>query len=97
VTFERVIDVDATPQVVFDVLSRAEYVREWWPGGGCEPVVLSLVDAVPPRRIAFRWRRPGLGAGRPAPLVTFELVPAAGGTRIHLTATAEDGQDSTMR
>src|SRR5262245_20351117 len=30
-TIEREIHVDATPDVVFDVVSNPEHVREWWP------------------------------------------------------------------
>ncbi|MCF0091987.1 SRPBCC domain-containing protein [Micromonospora sp. MH99] len=28
---ERDIDVDASPEVVFEVISQSEHVREWWP------------------------------------------------------------------
>jgi uncharacterized protein YndB with AHSA1/START domain len=30
-TIERDIDVDASPEVVFEVISRPEHMREWWP------------------------------------------------------------------
>jgi uncharacterized protein YndB with AHSA1/START domain len=30
-TIEREIHVDASPEVVFDVVSSPEHVREWWP------------------------------------------------------------------
>jgi uncharacterized protein YndB with AHSA1/START domain len=30
-TIEREIRIDASPEVVFDVVSKAEHVREWWP------------------------------------------------------------------
>jgi uncharacterized protein YndB with AHSA1/START domain len=30
-TIEREIFVDASPEVVFDVVSRPEHVQEWWP------------------------------------------------------------------
>ena len=29
-TLERQIHVDATPEVVFEVVSRPEHIREWW-------------------------------------------------------------------
>ncbi|MQY11217.1 hypothetical protein SRB5_13320 [Streptomyces sp. RB5] len=29
-SIEREIHVDATPEVVFDVVSRPEHIREWW-------------------------------------------------------------------
>jgi uncharacterized protein YndB with AHSA1/START domain len=30
-TIEREIRIDASPEVVFDVVSKPEHVREWWP------------------------------------------------------------------
>lgn len=30
-TLEREIHIDAAPEVVFEVISRPEHVREWWP------------------------------------------------------------------
>lgn len=30
-TIERDIQVDASPETVFEVVSRPEHVREWWP------------------------------------------------------------------
>jgi uncharacterized protein YndB with AHSA1/START domain len=30
-TIEREIHVDASPEVVFEVVSRPEHLREWWP------------------------------------------------------------------
>jgi uncharacterized protein YndB with AHSA1/START domain len=30
-SIERDIHVDASPEVVFDVISRPEHMREWWP------------------------------------------------------------------
>ena len=30
-TIERDIQVDASPDIVFEVVSRPEHVREWWP------------------------------------------------------------------
>jgi uncharacterized protein YndB with AHSA1/START domain len=30
-TIERELFIDASPEVVFDVVSSAEHVREWWP------------------------------------------------------------------
>jgi uncharacterized protein YndB with AHSA1/START domain len=32
-TLEREIYVEASPEVVFDVVSRPEHVRQWWPDG----------------------------------------------------------------
>ena len=30
-TIEREIHIDASPEIVFDVVSRPEHLREWWP------------------------------------------------------------------
>ncbi|MFF0203305.1 SRPBCC domain-containing protein [Streptomyces sp. NPDC005017] len=38
-SIERDIHVDASPEVVFEVISRPEHMREWWPDeAGFEPV-----------------------------------------------------------
>lgn len=108
-SIEREVWVEAPPEVVFDVVSRPEHVREWWPddarydpvpgavgeiafgdpsaGGAVVPFTVVRVD--PPRTFAFRWTGP---ADRPADegnslLVTFELTPAEGGTRLRMTET----------
>jgi uncharacterized protein YndB with AHSA1/START domain len=69
-TLEREIRIDATPDVVFDVVSNPEHVREWWsdeadypaePGGeghlgfGGHQVRFTVVDAIPPKLFSFRW------------------------------------------
>ncbi len=103
---EREIFVDASPDVVFDVVSRPEHVREWWPDDArydatagstgaivfgrdsdATVVALTVIDARPPHRFAFRWTHP---AGRPAEaanslLVTFELTASRGGTLLKMT------------
>src|SRR3954468_11029337 len=30
-TIERQIHIDASPEIVFEVVSRPEHLREWWP------------------------------------------------------------------
>ncbi|GGM38082.1 SRPBCC family protein [Dactylosporangium sucinum] len=92
-TLERRIHIDAAPEVVFGVVSSPEHLREWWPDEADYPVVpggagrirfgdswvqFTVVDAVPPRRFAFRWTHP---EGEPAGpgnsyLVVFDLEPA---------------------
>nr|AGS49309.1 hypothetical protein [uncultured bacterium esnapd2] len=70
-SIEREIHVDATPEVVYEVISTPEHLREWWPDeADIEPVPgatgtisfgvdkvepLTVVEAVPPRRFSFRW------------------------------------------
>jgi uncharacterized protein YndB with AHSA1/START domain len=107
-TIEREIHIEASPEVVYEVITKPEHIAQWWgfdatfpaePGGegrltrngrdGRGPVVvpLSVVEADAPRRFVFRWVQP---EGQPATpensfLVTFELVPADGGTLLRLT------------
>jgi uncharacterized protein YndB with AHSA1/START domain len=51
---ERHIDVDASPEVVFEVLSQPEHVREWWPDDArFEPV------AGAPRELVWRDAQTG--------------------------------------
>jgi uncharacterized protein YndB with AHSA1/START domain len=38
-TIEREIHIDAPPEVVFDVVSNPEHVREWWPDEAEYPAV----------------------------------------------------------
>lgn len=95
-TIERDLQIDAPPQVVFDVLTRPEHLWEWWSGEGrAGPVEFAVVETDPPRRYAFRWRGPGSGGRRQ--LVSFHLVPAAGGTRVRFEVSIWAGQASTMR
>lgn len=69
-TIEREIHIDASPEVVFDVVSSPKHLREWWPdeaeyppvpggagriGFGGSWVQFTVVDAEPPRRFSFRW------------------------------------------
>ncbi|MET7400926.1 SRPBCC family protein [Dactylosporangium sp. NPDC005572] len=92
-TVERRIHIDAAPEVVFDVVSSPEHLREWWPDEAEYPVVaggagrirfgaswvqFTVVDAVPPRRFAFRWTHPEgvVAAAGNSYLVVFDLEPA---------------------
>ena len=109
-SIEREIRIDATPEVVYEVVSAPEHLREWWPDEAeLDPVVggtgvitfgdpsspdaksetLTVVEADPPRRFAFRWIH---GEGQPATsadsmLVTFDLIPSDGGTLLRFTET----------
>jgi len=38
-TIEREIQIDASPEVVFDVVSSPEHLREWWPDEAEYPAV----------------------------------------------------------
>ncbi|GAB3924733.1 SRPBCC domain-containing protein [Kribbella albertanoniae] len=70
----RELRIDASPEVVYEVISTPEHLREWWPDEadvkaspgavgtisfGAENVVpLTVVEADPPRRFSFRWAHP---------------------------------------
>jgi uncharacterized protein YndB with AHSA1/START domain len=109
-SIEREIQVEASPEVVYKVISTPDHMREWWPddaeieavpgatgtiafGDRSTPdakvVPLTVTEADPPRRFAFRWAyQEGLAA---APgnsmLVTFDLAPSGDGTLLRFTET----------
>ncbi len=104
-TIEREIHVDATPEVVFEVVSRPEHISQWWSddaaldptpgavgelswGDGAQVEHIKVINSDPPRLFAFRWCYPdGDTAVEDSLLITFELTPVAGGTRIRLVET----------
>ena len=70
-SIEREIHVEATPEVVYEVISTPEHLRGWWPDeaeldpvpggagvisfGEAKVVPLTVMEADPPRRFSFRW------------------------------------------
>lgn len=70
-SIEREIHVEATPEVVYEVISTPEHLRNWWPDdaqlepvpgatgtvsfGDTKVVPLTVMEADPPRRFSFRW------------------------------------------
>ncbi|WP_427893683.1 SRPBCC domain-containing protein [Kribbella sp. GL6] len=109
-SIEREIRIEAAPEVVYEVVTSPEHLREWWPdeadykpvpGGtgtvgfrqaeGLMSVPLTVLEAEPPRRFVFRWDYDGEAATvRNSVLVTFELVPEAGGTLLRFAETGFD-------
>ncbi|MGW6928586.1 SRPBCC family protein [Lentzea sp. NPDC054927] len=102
-SIERELHIDATPEVVYEVVSSPEHMREWWPDEAeFEPVPgsagrivfgdpaspeakveqLTVVEADPPRRFAFRWIYDQGESAAPGNslLVTIDLVPSGDGT-----------------
>jgi uncharacterized protein YndB with AHSA1/START domain len=72
-TIEREIFVEAAPEIVFDVVSKPEHVKQWWPDDaryetspgstgeisfGDNAVGFTVVEAQPPRTFSFRWTQP---------------------------------------
>ncbi|MDO3705428.1 SRPBCC domain-containing protein [Micromonospora sp. C28SCA-DRY-2] len=107
-SIERDIQVDAAPEVVFEVISRPEHMREWWPDdarfepvagapgelvwrdaetGETTTVALAVVEVDPPKRFSFRWCYSDPDRSGNSLFVTFDLVPAGGGTRVRMTET----------
>jgi uncharacterized protein YndB with AHSA1/START domain len=100
-SIDREIHVEAAPEVVYEVISAPDHLREWWPddadlqpaagatgvirfGDGPDAKVapLTVLEADPPRRFAFRWVYDQTEVATPANslLVTFDLVPSGAGT-----------------
>ena len=107
-TLEREIHIEASPEVVFEVISRPEHLREWWPDDAdLEPVVgargtvtfgepgaadavvapITVVEADPPHRFAFRWVDDETQGTSRSLLVTFVLEAVDGGTLLHFSET----------
>jgi uncharacterized protein YndB with AHSA1/START domain len=107
-SIEREIHIEATPEVVYEVISTPEHLREWWPdeadlkpvpgatgvitfGDSSTPeanvVPLTVVEADPPRRFAFRWvyEDGATATAANSLLVTFDLVPSGAGTLVRFT------------
>jgi uncharacterized protein YndB with AHSA1/START domain len=77
-TIEREIYVEASPEIVFEVVSSPDHLKHWWPDDaryeptpgangqiafGDTVVAFTVVDARPPETFSFRWTQP---AGEPA-------------------------------
>jgi uncharacterized protein YndB with AHSA1/START domain len=103
-SIERELSIDATPEVVYEVVSSAEHLREWWPDdaeldpvpGGTGRIVfgdpaspdakvenLTVVEADPPRRFAFRW----VYEEGNSLLVTMDIVASGEGTLLRFKET----------
>ena len=74
----RHVDVEATPEEVFEALATEEG-RERWLEEPDRQIHVESVD--PPSRLAWWWA----GEDRPATRVDFEIVALPSGTRIVVT------------
>src|SRR5690349_1168068 len=94
-TIEREIYVEASPEIVFQVVSSPDHLKQWWPDEareselvfGTDAVGFTVVAARPPTTFTFRWTHPvgqSATAGNSL-LVTFELTPKGGGTLLRMT------------
>jgi uncharacterized protein YndB with AHSA1/START domain len=73
-TIEREIHIEATPEVVYEVITTPEHIARWWgfdvsftdgrmrrerrDGSGELVVPVEVIEADPPRRFVFRWLQP---------------------------------------
>jgi uncharacterized protein YndB with AHSA1/START domain len=70
---EREIYIEASPEVVFEVVSSPDHLKQWWPDDaryeptpgsvgeiafGKATVPFAVVEARPPRTFSFRWTQP---------------------------------------
>ena len=101
-TIEKQIRIAAPAAVVYEVISSPEHISRWWAEGAelsptpgrpgvlvfhDKQVCLTVVEAVPGQRFAFRWNYPE--GHDPTPqnsmLVTFALTPDEDGTVLSVT------------
>jgi uncharacterized protein YndB with AHSA1/START domain len=83
---DRELFVEASPDVVYEVVSRPEHVAQWWPDEahytpapgapgsiafGDTAVGFDVVEARPPSTFSFRWTQP---VGEPAVVGNSLLV-----------------------
>ncbi len=67
-TIERDIQVEAAPEVVFEVISRPEHIKEWWPDdASLEPVTGGSGELV--------WRNADTGETTSVALTVEEVDP----------------------
>ena len=82
-TIEREIHIDASPEVVFDVVSSPEHLREWWPDEAEYPVVAGGAG-----KIGFRDTDESLS------WVQFTVVDADPPRRFSFRWTHEEGESA---
>jgi uncharacterized protein YndB with AHSA1/START domain len=68
-SIEREIYVDAAPEVVFEVVSRPEHLREWWPDDA------KLDDPVPGSAGELIWKGDTPESSSVVPMTVVESVP----------------------
>jgi len=67
-TIERELHIEASPEVVFDVISRPEHIRDWWSAEtGVEPVAGSTGE--------LTWRDEASGRVDVVPITVIDVQP----------------------
>ena len=115
----RELHIQATPEIVYHVITSPEHLRTWWPDDAdLEPVAgargsvtfgepgapgtvvapITVVEADPPRRFAFRWLEDEPGSATRSLLVTFDLEAVGGGTLLRFSETGfrEQGWEAAV-
>lgn len=82
-TIEREIHIDATPEVVFDVLTSPEHIREWWNGADTD------VTPTPGTVARLAW-----GEGTDEPHLETMTVVAAEPGRLFSFRWVAEGADA---
>ncbi|HSV40529.1 MAG TPA: SRPBCC domain-containing protein [Nocardioidaceae bacterium] len=67
-TIEREIHVEATPEVVFEVITKPEHLREWWPDD-------ATLEAVPGGAGELIWGEGGTQHPMVVPITVVDAVP----------------------
>jgi uncharacterized protein YndB with AHSA1/START domain len=67
-SIEREIYVDASPEVVFEVITQPEHLREWWPDD-------AALDPAPGGVGELRWDGDEPGSVHKVPMMVIEAVP----------------------
>lgn len=84
-SIEREVHIDASPEVVFEVISRPEHIREWWDAEtAIEPVAGSTGD--------LTWRDEASGRVDVVPITVIESTPPR---VFSFRWTQDPGQDPT--
>ncbi|MEO6512863.1 MAG: SRPBCC family protein [Nocardioides sp.] len=86
-TLEREIYVDAPPETVFDVVSRPEHVKEWWPDD-------AAYDVTPGSNGQIRFGDPEAGGGVVG-LTVMEVDPPRSFTFRWAQAPGETGVEGS--
>jgi uncharacterized protein YndB with AHSA1/START domain len=67
-TIERELHIDASPEVVFDVISSPEHIRDWWSAE-------TAIEARAGSTSELTWRDEASGSARVVPISVIEAEP----------------------
>ena len=103
-SIEREIHVDAPPEVVFEVVSRPEHIREWWPDDAdLEPTPGAAGEIVFGDRATGQVEALTVVAVEPPRLFSFRwvydegVVPARENSLLVTFELVEAGEGTTIR